>query len=99
MLIGIFDGLYAPRVIAAFSGAMVFIITQDNFIGIRRVLLFFVSFLLGLTFSETTASVINFYIPNDIHIGNDLGAFVTSAVTVKLFVIIMSKIERKYLGE
>ena len=83
MLVGIVGWLYGPVVIAAFTGSLVFVITQQDFSGVRQVALMFVSFTSGLMFPDTIQSVLNHYLPDGIHAGKELSAFVTSAFIVK----------------
>lgn len=98
MLINLFGGLYGPDVIAAFSGAMLFTLVQRSFQGGSRVLIFLVSFLMGITGADTTFSLIKSYVPDDIHLGKEAGAFVCSTLIVTVSMLIMTRVEKKLSG-
>lgn len=98
MLINLFGGLYGPDVIAAFSGAMLFTLVQQTFLGVSRLLSFLISFLMGVVGADTTLSLIRPWLPADAMPGRETGAFICSALIVTVTMLVIGRVE-KYLTE
>ncbi|HII4328459.1 TPA: putative holin [Enterobacter cloacae] len=92
-MINIFKDLYGPEVIAALSGSLLFNISQKNFYGLKKFIVFFVSFSMGIVGGENAASILNVYLPAEVSPGREIGAFICSSLIVKLFMNIISKME------
>lgn len=93
MLINLFGELYGSEVIAAFSGAMLFTIIQHTFKGMNKLIIFLVSFFMGIVGSDTTVSLAQQYLPEGIHMGREAGAFACSALIVTLSMLVITRIE------
>ncbi|WP_148245175.1 putative holin [Enterobacter asburiae] len=93
MLINLFGELYGPVVIAAFSGAMLFILLQHTFRGLNKLLVFLVSFFMGITGADTAVSLAQRYLPADIHMDRAVGAFLCSALIVSVAMTVISRVE------
>lgn len=98
MLINLFGGLYGPDVIAAFSGATLFTLVQHTFRGVTRLLIFLVSFLMGIVGADTTLSLIRPWLPADATPGRETGAFICSALIVTVAMLVIGRAE-KHLTE
>lgn len=93
MLINLFGELYGSEVIAAFSGAMLFIIIQHTFRGLNKLLIFLVSFFMGIAGADTTVSLVQRYLSADIHMNKEVGAFLCSALIVSVAMTVISRVE------
>ncbi|WP_052130656.1 putative holin [Erwinia typographi] len=99
MLINLFGSFYGPEVIAAFSGAMLFTIVQQTFHGINKLIVFVVSFLMGTEGADTALSLLKPYLPDGIHVGKEIGAFVCSAFIVSVAMSAITRFENKTKSE
>lgn len=93
MLIDLLGSLYGPDVIAAFSGASVFILTQKKYSGIHKIIAFMISFFMGVVGANTVSTLISQYLPGDLVVGDETGAFFTSALIVNLSIHLIDVIE------
>lgn len=96
MLVNLFGELNGPEVIAAFSGAMLFSLTQGTFAGTANVMAFLVSFLMGIVGADTTTSLMKPYLPESVHLGREAGAFVCSMLIISASLAALSYVQ-KYL--
>ncbi|MBD8109100.1 putative holin [Erwinia persicina] len=94
MLINLFGGLYGPEVIAAFSGALLFTMVQHTFRGLHRLLVFLVSFLMGVVGANATLSLVSPWLPADVTFGNETGAFICSALIVNVAMLAIGRVEK-----
>ncbi|HDT0662094.1 TPA: hypothetical protein QIB60_004799 [Enterobacter cloacae subsp. dissolvens] len=92
-MINIIKDLYGPEVIAALSGSLLFNISQKNFYGLKKFIVFFVSFSMGIVGGENAASILNACLPAEISPGRELGAFICSSLIVTVFMNVHSKME------
>lgn len=96
MLINLFSGLYGSEVIAAFSGAMLFTLIQHTFRGLNKLLAFLVSFFMGIVGADTAVSLVQQYLPADIHMNREVGAFLCSALIVSVAMTVISWVEHHH---
>ncbi|BEM36218.1 hypothetical protein SME06J_49100 (plasmid) [Serratia marcescens] len=93
MLINLFSRLNEPVITAAFSGAMVFILVQKIFYGVSRLIIFLVSFFMGIIGADTTLSFISSYFPDEFHMDTSAGAFICSALIVTVSMLVITRFE------
>lgn len=93
MLINLLNDFLGPGVIASFSGAMLFTITQRSFTGISKLIIFMISFFMGLVGANNTVSIIRHYFPDHPEISRETGSFICSALIVTLSMLIISRVE------
>ncbi|SET17017.1 putative holin [Thorsellia anophelis] len=92
ILIFIFPNLSADIVISALAGSTVFFMTADEYSGLQKLILTFVSFFIGLIASEEATQYINIIAP--IQISYSVGALITSAFAVNVMLLIRHKLKR-----
>lgn len=90
MVIHFFDKYYDSVIAAALSGAAIYTLIERGFHGRQKLLIFLVSFFMGIEGSETAVSVMDSYTPESIHIGQPMGAFMCSVLIVKIAMIAIS---------
>lgn len=93
MLINTLGESYGSVIVAAFSGAAIFTLIQRNFYGRNKFIIFLISFFMGIEGADTTVSLVRSYFLDSIHIGRVVGAFLCSALIVKVAMIIISRVE------
>lgn len=86
------------EVIAAFSGALLFTLVQHTFLGISRLLIFLVSFAMGVVGADTTLSLVRPILPDGALPGREAGAFICSALIVTVAMLVIGRVE-KYRDE
>ncbi|CAH2926348.1 MAG: hypothetical protein CPSOU_4944 [uncultured Paraburkholderia sp.] len=89
-----FGEFHGPEVIAAFSGAMLFTLVQSTFRGLSRLLIFLVSFLMGVVGADTALSIVKPYLPVDAFPGREAGAFICSALIVTVAMPVIGRVEK-----
>jgi len=94
-MISLIKDLYGPEVIASLSGALLFNISQKNFYGLKKIVVFFVSFSMGLVGGENAASILREYLPAGISSGREIGAFICSSLIVTVVMNVISKMENR----
>ncbi|KAB0559798.1 putative holin [Pantoea stewartii] len=92
-MINIIKDLYGPEVIAALSGSLLFNISQKNFYGLKKFIVFMVSFSMGIVGAENVASILNAYLPAEISPSREIGAFICSSLIVTVIMNVISKME------
>jgi len=92
-MINIIKDLYGPEVIAALSGSLLFNISQKNFYGLKKFIVFFISFSMGIVGGESAALILNAYLPAEVSPGREIGAFICSSLIVAVFMNAISKME------
>lgn len=82
-------------ILGALCGSMLLVISENNISLLRRILLFFISFSIGLLLAELTVYLIIPLFPKNIEekIPLGLGALISSAVSVKLLLWLIKHID------
>ncbi|CAI1124565.1 putative holin [Serratia ficaria] len=93
MLINLFSRFTEPVITAAFSGAMIFILVQRTFYGISRLIIFLVSFFMGIIGADTALSLVGPYFPDDFPMDRAAGAFICSALIVTVAMLVITRFE------
>lgn len=83
-------------IVASLSGALLFIISQKKYHGITRVLMFFISFAMGILGADTTSLLLTQYLPVGMEIDKDTGAFITSALVVTISIRFIDKVNNYF---
>ncbi|EOV3348746.1 phage holin family protein [Edwardsiella piscicida] len=89
--VGIFSGADAGVVIAAFAGAVVFVLSAVEFPAWKRIAFGFVSFMMGVIAAGFTASIIDWFLPDQVVVDKPIGALVASACVIWVLMFIISK--------
>ncbi|EOV0986254.1 putative holin, partial [Edwardsiella piscicida] len=84
-------GADAGVVIAAFAGAVVFVLSAVEFPAWKRIAFGFVSFLMGVIAAGFTASIIDWFLPDQVVVDKPIGALVASACVIWVLMFIISK--------
>jgi len=92
MLVNILGELYDSAITAAFSGAAIFTLIQQTFYGRKKIIIFLVSFFMGVEGADTTVSLVGSYLSDAIHISRAMGAFVCSMLVVNIAMIVISRV-------
>ncbi|WP_244634731.1 putative holin [Erwinia persicina] len=92
-MLNFLDDLNGHIIIASFSGAMLFTVTQRSFQGKKKAMAFTISFLMGNIGADTTAGLIKTYVPEHLSIGGEVGAFICSALIVTVAMQIIFRVE------
>ncbi len=82
-------GVDPALVIGAFTGAVLFIISNDKLSNLKRFGLFVVSFLGGMVCAEWVSKLISNLLPDSLQINVGMGALIASACVVRLVQYIM----------
>lgn len=82
MLKNIIDKMNEPVMIASLSGAIIYAIVQHSFDGVKRLLAFVASFIMGIAGSNVTMNILSDYLPEGIKGDASAGAFICSATIV-----------------
>lgn len=90
MVMHFFDKIYDSVIAASLSGAAIYTLIERDFHGRQKILIFLVSFFMGIEGSDTAVSVMDSYTPESIHIGQPMGAFMCSVLIVKIAMIAIS---------
>lgn len=91
ILIFIFPNLSADIVISALAGSTVFFMTADEYSGLQKLILTFVSFFIGLIASKEATQYINIIAP--INVSESVGALIVSALAVNVILFIRNKLK------
>lgn len=83
-VLGIMSGLDAGVVIGAFSGAVVFVLVAADMPLWMKLMMFVVSFLLGIISAEFVAGLMNSALPAEVRAGAPVGAMVAGAMVVRV---------------
>lgn len=90
-LVGLVSGLDAGEAIAAAAGAVVFLISASDFPIWKRLLLFFVSMVVGYFASGFAAALLTAVLPSSITVEKPIGALVASASAVRVLMLFAAK--------
>ncbi|WP_337013858.1 putative holin [Pantoea sp. AS142] len=93
MLINLLNEFLGSGIIASFSGAMLFTITQRSFTGKNRLMIFIISFFMGIVGANNTVSIIRHYFPAHPEISRETGSFICSALIVTVSMLVISRVE------
>jgi hypothetical protein len=93
MLKVIFELWDGPKVIASFSGAMLFIVTQQTFKGKSRLSMFLISFLMGNIGADTTVDLVHHFFPDHPSMSPIAGAFICGALVVTVSMLVITRVE------
>lgn len=82
-------------ILGALCGSILLVISEDRISTLRRIILFFISFSIGMLLSEMTLNLLIPFFPSNIQstIPLGFGALVSSAVSVKLLLWIIKKFD------
>lgn len=82
-------------ILGALCGSILLILNEGNITILRRISLFFISFVLGMLLSEFTAELISGILPDALRdkMPFSLGALIASAVSVKLMLWLIKHID------
>lgn len=82
-------------ILGALCGSILLILNEGNISVLRRIALFFISFMLGMLLAEFTVQLLNEVLPESIQdkIPFSLGALIASAVSVKLMLWLIKNID------
>jgi len=94
----LFFDTYGPVFIASISGALLFAITQSRFQGRKKILAFFISFIMGIIGADNTSRIIARYIPMQAELSKEIGAFICSALVVTVMTYFTSRISNTQAG-
>ena len=86
-------GLDYGTLLGAFAGATLFVITNNEYGGWKKMALFFVSVVMGIYGADLCTGTINRYTPDGLNASRELGAVLAAATSVGLgsFVIKLAK--------
>lgn len=100
-LAGILTGFEPGILIAAFAGAVIFVLSADDFSLWEKALLFIVSIVVGLSAAHLTASiassVLSTVLQDKIVVAPPVGALLASAAAVRVLMLFSAKTEGKSL--
>lgn len=82
-------------ILGALCGSILLILNEGNISVLRRIALFFISFMLGMLLAEFTVQLLNEVLPESIQdkMPFSLGALIASAVSVKLMLWLIKNID------
>ncbi|AZZ98013.1 MULTISPECIES: putative holin [Pseudoalteromonas] len=83
-------GADPAAVIGAFTGAVLFIMSNDQLSTVKRIGLFLVSFLGGLVCADWSSILISNLLPDSLQISSGMGALIASACVVRLVQYLMN---------
>ena len=78
---------------SALSGATLFIVTQRKFNGQKKIIIFVVSFVVGIFGAETTLALTEFIIGYNLIESRYIGAFICSSLVVSVMIKIINFID------
>lgn len=82
-------------ILGALCGSILLVLTEENISILRRVILFLISFILGIILAEFAVQLIRIVFPSSLQ--NDIpvsfGALITSAITVKPLLWLIKRID------
>lgn len=90
-LVGLVSGLDAGSVIAAFAGAVIFVLSAVDFPIWKRLLLFAASIVIGVVASGFAAELMTSLIPGKIVVDKSVGALLASAAAVRVLMLLAVK--------
>lgn len=94
-LSAIYPNLENGLILGALCGSILLVLNENEISVIRRILLFFISFTLGLLLAELSADLISLILPESVKhktpVG--LGALVASAISIKLLIWMIKHID------
>lgn len=100
-LAGILSGFEPGILIAAFAGAVIFVLSADDFSLWEKALLFIVSIVVGLSAAHLaatiTASLLSTALQEKIEVAPPIGALLASAAAVRVLMLFSAKTEGKSL--
>lgn len=98
---GILSGVEPGILIAAFAGAIIFVLSADDFSLWEKGLLFFVSIVVGLSASHLAASIasslLSTVLQDKIDVAPPIGALLAAAAAVRFLMLLSAKTEGKSL--
>lgn len=80
-------------IVASLSGAMVCILTQQRFDRYQRPVASFVSFAMGIIGADATLEIIRMFVPGVFSDERAIGAFICSALIIKVILHITGRID------
>lgn len=83
-------GADPAAIIGAFTGAVLFIMSNDQLSTVKRIGLFLVSFLGGLVCADWSSILISNLLPDSLQISSGMGALIASACVVRLVQYLMN---------
>lgn len=94
-LSAIYPNLENGLILGALCGSILLVLNENEISVIRRILLFFISFTLGLLLAELSADLISLILPESVKhktpVG--LGSLVASAISIKLLIWMIKHID------
>lgn len=93
MLTSVYSHIDLKVIVSSLSGAMVCILTQQRFNRYHRPVAFFVSFAMGIVGADTTLEIIRIFVPGVFSDERAVGAFVCSALIIKVMINIISRVD------
>ncbi|MGL3099480.1 putative holin [Enterobacter asburiae] len=98
---GILSGVEPGILIAAFAGAIIFVLSADDFSLWEKGLLFFVSIVVGLSAAHLAASItsslLSTVLQDKIDVAPPIGALLAAAAAVRFLMLLSAKTEGKSL--
>jgi len=92
-LISILSGDAAPIVLGAFGGASLFVLVSQELTLKRRCVLWFCSLIAGCLFAPVFVAAMKKVIPLDVEISLGAGAFVASAIAIKVLLLLLKHLD------
>lgn len=74
----------------AFAGSVIFIVISKEYHFFEKILLFFISFLIGINSSEFVLNIINLMISEKFIVDRSIGALLASALSVNVIAFLIS---------
>lgn len=94
-LLSYWAGVPSGVVIGSFAGAVVYVLTNSDIPILKRLVFFFISFVVGIMaadyFTKIIEAVTYGFTSKDIQVDTSIGALVASAIAIKLLLSLMSK--------